>query len=103
MSYNYLEIIFDEDYSEDENALPKLKAAMQDLDKVYLVTHHDNGAKFLVRDGWHNAVIQAVEKNDFTVIEKDVIDGTKTLLLIIKPAAETFKELDDQRLKAMWG
>lgn len=103
MSYNYLEIIFDEDYSEDEVILPKLKAAMQDLDKVYLVTHHDNGAKFLVREGWHNAVIQAVEKHEFTIVEKSVIDGTKTLLLIIKPVAETFKALDDQRLKEMWG
>lgn len=104
MKYDYLDIIFDEDYSEDEDILPQLKKALQNVEKVYLVTHYDNGAKFLVCKGWQNEVIKAVEVGRFKIIEKSVIDGTNTLLLIVTPVGNsTFKELDDERLKAMWG
>lgn len=102
MSYNYLEVIFDEDYTEDNDVLGQLKAALADIEKVYLVTNHDNGAKFVVNESCQAAVVNAVAKGGFTIVDKSSISGTKTLLLIVRPERNDFGSLDDKRLKELW-
>lgn len=102
MSYSFLEIIFDEDYTEDNNVLDKLKAALTDIAKIYLVTSYDNGAKFVVHERYRAAVVAGIENGGFRILEKSTIKGTENLLMIIKPERNDFADLDDKRLKDMW-
>lgn len=101
MKCRKLLVVLNEDYSADKITLDTLKTYLVNLPGLYFVHKHDNALAFLINVEHLNSIVSLIEKGPYQFICRSVTEA-KEYLIVLKPADNSFKALDDKRIAGMF-